>query len=177
MPSKATVTDIANPETADVIAADAVDRLDIPAAEDFLVGSYRTAKNLTNLAHSLREEYGLPSDYRLQVVWRKKGGATRTGKRIAKATVVSDLAQHFSGADVVIWVAADNVADEGLTLDDVKRELFHVLCSIQLEEKSLKPLLMPPDFAAYRKEIEVFGLWKASLREAADVFQQAKLAL
>lgn len=150
--------------------------LRIPEADDFLVSLYRRAPELTQLAEDLREEHGLPSDYRLDVLWRKKGGKARGGRRrMGKVVLVSDLAGHYSQADVVIWLAADNCAALEYGPAEIERELFHQLCAIHLDAKTLRPILMPPDFAAYRRELETYGLWRQSLRDAADALTQARL--
>lgn len=151
--------------------------LSIPDPADML-GMYQAAPELTALADELRERHGLPSDYRLDVLWRKKGGKARGGRRrFGKVVLVSDLAGHYASADVVIWLAADNCLEAEYGPDEIERELFHQLCAIALEPKSLTPMVMPPDFAAYKRELDTYGLWRPSLEEAADAFAQARLGL
>lgn len=111
------------------------------------------------------------------VFWKKSGrtkqGAPNLGGA-SKPSVWLELSEAMRGADWVFTLSADHIADRQWTGFQLEAFLFRLLCSLQkTEEGEVK--VAAPDFAGYLPEVEAYGLWRADLREAGEVFKQPSL--
>ncbi|HQX61832.1 MAG TPA: putative metallopeptidase [Thermomicrobiales bacterium] len=161
-----------------------------PSALTFGDAEFRPAPDLARGAAKLLEAY--PEDLAvLNIVqpvylWRKKGGMSAGKDVLGKTTKLSGMARYLSGyvdnepVDIVIWLAADHLAirsDRG-----IEAVLFHELLHVGLKETDDEddvpaPIVLPHDWAGFRREIEVYGLHTEDARQVAPAFAQVALPI
>ena len=109
----------------------------------------------------------------MDYLWKRKGGKTK-GKPVLGATQkATGLVKYYSGAQFVIWLAADNCRD--MTAKQVEATVFHQLCHIEWDPEDGRVFLVPHDFAGFVAEIEEYGDWKRDLVLAGRAFKQISL--
>lgn len=112
----------------------------------------------------------------IRVYWQK-AGRTRNGAPnmggIKKPSPWYEVGSG-AGADYLLWLAADHIADQQYTGFQLEAFLFHQLCSLQQNEEG-EVKVQAPDFVGYLPEIEAYGLWRVPLKEAGERFRQPSL--
>jgi|GEM_PF-6690306 len=146
-------------------------------------GFYRDPR-LEDLGEAIRADFPELSQVG-NIVWRwkKKGGKAGPTPRLAKVQLLSGISQHFArGADYLLWVAADHVAEQKLTNRQLRAVIYHQLCHLHAErdEETLVLTLSVrgPDFVGFHRELDRFGAWSESLEamvDAADLQRQMPL--
>jgi hypothetical protein len=92
---------------------------------------------------------------------------------LGKCTAPSGLTKFYAQRDWVIWVAADHIRDRQFDDRMVEALVFHELLHCGLTEseepEDVKPTTVGHDIEAFFKEVEVYGLWKTDIAQAAVV--------
>jgi hypothetical protein len=153
-------------------------RIAAPGPIAFGEEQFMPAPELVALAETLRERHEMPTEISLDVLWKREGGAANGRPCWAKMTRThTGLIGFLSAVDVVIWVAADHLANliEPERAPEIAEAiLFSQLCRVDADEK-LRPVIKPLDFVGMTAELEHYGLWRQELRAAAESFEQAQL--
>ena len=177
--------------TVDEVVPEPITRLYMPPTSyAFGAAEFRPAPDLARGAAKLLAQY--PDDLEaLNVIqpvylWRKKGGTAAGKEVLGKTTKLTGMSRYLSGyvdnepVDIVIWLAADNLAirsDRG-----IEAVLFHELLHVGLkeaddEDEPPAAIVLPHDWAGFRREIEAFGLHTADARQVAQAFAQVSLPI
>ena len=150
-------------------------RIEIPDTRTFGAEVFIPAPELLALANKLRDRHEMPTEITLDVLWKREGGKSRGHEVWSKTSLAtSGILGFYSPADVVIWVAADHLAKRKADNKLFEALLFGELCRIGFDD-NLKPVLNPPDFAGFKRELEHYGLWRQDLEGAAEAFEQARM--
>jgi hypothetical protein len=143
---------------------------------------------LTSLAERIQQQYPLKfghlRDFTLVYFWKRRGGK-RAGQPVGGACQkTSGALRHTSGADFIIWIAADNcreASDHELTAL-VFHELRHAGFRTQKvtdedgeENEIVRPAIWGHDWEGFRDEIEEYGLWSDQAKLVAPAFMQLSL--
>jgi len=161
-------------------------------SKDFLPapGLRRVAQTLIHRDQSLRHLI----DVRVEFLWKRKGGTRRGVPNIGDCVMPAGLARHAWNAMAramtgssseavvyVVWLASDHL--ETYTPLQVEASLYRQLCRTGLRTSAARRnapdgssafCIVAPDFQGFTREIMRFGLWNASLVQAAPVFSQAQ---
>lgn len=107
--------------------------------------------------------------------WKRSGG--EAGGRITLGTCkkTSGLLAYETGADFVIWLAADHCRDYGLTNWQVEALVFHELCHITRDLKTGKWGTIGHDAELFVAELHEYGAWTSELRAVARAARQLEL--
>lgn len=119
------------------------------------------APDLEVLAGLLVQERDLltAGHFRVKYLWKREGG-----KAQGKCIKASGPAKHYSEADFIIWLAADQVRDNKFTLRQVNALLYHEHLHIA-ETTEGGPATRDHDVEVFREELESFGLWDTKLQQ------------
>jgi hypothetical protein len=158
-------------------------RFKIPFGTGFYSQEFLPAPSIAKIGAKLIDkwpELDALEDLTIKYEW-KKGGTQGEKATLGKCTKVSGLAQYYSDADFVIWIAADNCRDMEITDAQVEALVYHELkhISVEEDEQTGEPILAvrPHDVEMFYDEIIRYGLWKDDLKGADEVFAQGRLDL
>lgn len=152
----------------------------VPSEQDFdKAGSeYLDAPDLETIGEALIDKqggFGHLREMKITYLWKMKGG-TRAGKAIlGKCQRPTGLLAKFCDAEFIVWLAADHHAAFRSTRFQVEATVFHKLCHTDHDEQNDEPRLVPHDFEAFCREVELYGAWRPDLEKAAQTFQQLRL--
>jgi hypothetical protein len=150
--------------------------LDIPGDSEFEGADYLAAPDLAHVGARMRDEHGPFADkteITIDYLGKRKGGETRGHDRLGAVQIVAGVLSYFCQRDVILWLAADHC--RALKPDQVRAALFHQLCTIDVDRKTLAPRLIAPDVAVFGDELAAFGLWRPALKRIQPFFVQAEL--
>lgn len=163
-----------------VTEGDPDERVVIPAAADFAGEDWMDAAQVELIADALIERWPCFQDHparlataRIVYLFKRKG-ATQPRLLLGKCQRPSGLLARFSGADFIIWLAANNC--RGLTAWQFEALIYHELKHASMETG--EPVIVPHDFEGFASEIEEYGLWKPDVKmiaEAVKVSHQRSL--
>lgn len=132
-----------------------------------VVSSYRRLSHI--------EEHGIS----VAVLWKRKGGKKQGAPTMAKCVKPSGLVAHFCTADFVIWLGADNIAEQEWTSDQIRKLVYHEARHIGWddgdEEHDPKPIILGHDVELFVGEVEDTGAWEHFRQVLGADFKQAGL--
>ena len=145
-------------------------------ADDAFVGDYIADPKLGELAQVLIENCQELSpaceEFRIQYLWKRKGGKSRGSVTLGMCIKLSGLAKYFGKVDFVIWLAADHCRERpGLNFAGT---MFHELMHVDKDENDL-PVTRPHEWEGFSAEVERFGIWRPSMQPIARAFQESLL--
>ncbi len=155
----------------------------MPPSVAFGEGDFIEAPELLRLANDLVRhwpELAFLSEFQGRVLWKRKGGEKGGKATFAKFQVLSGMLEFFSGADWVMWVAADHtrVGEFDAFEEMVYHELLHAEMVLDEEGESLDPPQIRArghDYEGFLQEIRRYGAWAPDLRSAKAAFEQPLL--
>lgn len=155
-----------------ILGGDPEAKFKVPAKEAFLDGEFLEADELGQIGQALIESrpvFASLADAKVIYLWKRK--ATEKPRRLlGKCQRPSGLLRHFSNADFVVWLAANNC--QGFTAWQVEALVFHELKHARMDEDAV-PVLVPHDWEGFVEEIERYGLWKGDIRPIAEAGEKA----
>lgn len=116
--------------------------------------------------------------YRISYVWKRKG--SKKGGELVLGTLskVGPRERHYSHYDYVVEIAADHMRAMLAKHRDIEAAVFHELLHATYTGEDRETLgTRGHDVEAFVDEIEVYGLWRTSLRRAAPIFRQEAIDL
>lgn len=113
------------------------------------------------------------AENRLTYLWKRKGGTSGGVAVLGKTISAGGLVRFVTGAEFVIWLAADNC--EGFTNYALEALVFHELCHVDLPDEHGIQKLRGHDFEAFNDEVATYGAWKQDLERAKRTFAQLPL--
>ncbi len=126
-----------------------------PTDKDFGEAEFIPAPDIRDIERlcfeSIREAH-------LVYLW-KRIGAEKPRRILGKCRRPSGLLAFFSGADFVVWLAANNC--QGLTKFQMEALVFHELKHAAILDG--KPVSIPHDWEGFAEEIQRYGLWKMDM--------------
>lgn len=144
---------------------------------DFLPG-----REIERIAQRLisqhQQRFGHLKEFEVVYLWKAKGGGSGGRLTLGKCVKASGLARHFSNADFVIWLAADNVAAYRLTPRQIEALVFRQLLKAGVsvdKDDNVKPVLLGYDYEGFAEELRVYGFWSDELGRMADTVRQLTL--
>lgn len=144
---------------------DDADAYPVPEDEDFIEGTleheFIDAPDLEQIARTLILDHEMipPQMFRVRYLWRRE----ETGNAVGKTIKATGPLKHMTGADWVIWCAADTPRMGGWTLKQIRALVYHELLHIGMTDKG-KPSARKHDAEVFREEIAEFGLWDDRLK-------------
>jgi hypothetical protein len=144
----------------------------LPGANDFGDADFILAKDLEiigeALISSVTGRMSELSEAKIIYLWKRKG-SERPRRILGKCQHPSGLLEFFSGADFVIWLAANNC--QGLTKWQIEAIVFHELMHAGWVDG--KPAMVPHDCECFAADIQRYGFWKSDLEQIGKVSQEA----
>ncbi|CCF83618.1 putative metallopeptidase [Nitrolancea hollandica] len=138
------------------------------------------ASDLAAIGNALIERdpqrFGHLASFHIAYLWRAKGGTPGGKPKFGMCQRPSGLLKFFSGVDFVVWLAADNCREHGLSNYQIEALVYHELLHAGVTD-DFKPTIWPHDFQAFRAEIETYGAWQTDLQLAQRSFEQLRLNL
>lgn len=113
----------------------------------------------------------VPIDY----LWANTGGKEGGGPKLGKCSVLRGLNGLYCPYDFVIWLAADHARELMLPPKVLEGVLFHELCHCDYDDKG-RPTVRRHDWAGFRSEVEVYGLYLPDMRLMEQSFRQLRMA-
>lgn len=141
---------------------------------------FAEAPKLTEIVNDLINEFGelrFLQKFKIEVLWRQKGGTKGGAPKLGATTVMSGYSRYKSGAHFQIWLAADHIPDAGFTEETYRAYLYHRLswCGYRsTEDGEDRPCLDRPT-EVFPLELERFGLYRADLNPVKAAMQQKSL--
>lgn len=123
------------------------------------------------------EDHGIS----VSVLWKRKGGKKQGAPTFAKCQKPSGLLAHFCTSDFVIWLGADNIAEQEWTTDQIRKLLYHEARHIGWgdgdpeKDEPGKPIILGHDIELFAGEVEDTGAWEHFRQVLAVDFKQAGL--
>lgn len=157
-------------------ALELVRTIRIPTDAEFGEKTFIESEALDDLASELRFRHNMPTEVKIAVLWKQKGGKSGGKIVLGQANLTaSGLLGFYAPVEVVIWLAADHLRELQATPETIEALLFHELCHVAVDEEKLTPKLVAHDFAGFAAELEHYGMWDTELRRAGEAFQQARM--
>lgn len=136
-------------------------------------GDFITSQDIGGLAKTLiarHPQLAYLEGARVIYVWKRRGGKSGGNRTLGKCQKPAGLLRHFSGADYVVWIAADHARDLGFAPREIEAVTFHELLHtewIEEDEDTGKGHfgLCGHDFEGFVAELDAYGPWQANLRE------------
>jgi hypothetical protein len=155
-----------------VISGDPEMKFTLPAANDFGDADFILAPDLEKIGEALIESVsGRMSELteaKIVYLWKRKG-SERPRRILGKCNRPTGLLEYFSGADFVIWLAANNC--HGLTKWQIEAVVFHELMHAGWADGG--PVMVPHDCECFAADIQRYGFWKGDLEAIGKASQEA----
>lgn len=149
-----------------------------PPPSAFGERDFMDAPELERLAAALLEhtpELAFPSMFQIVYAWKREASVSGGRITLGKCIKTSGPLRMYSGADVVIWLAADYFQDQsGRT---IVAALYHELLHVTFDDKTGLPKIRHHDAEVFVNEIERFGLWRLELQHIAAAVTQLELGI
>ena len=117
--------------------------------------------------------------FKVVYLWKRTGGEKGGKATLGQCQKLSGLAKFLSGgeqidetADFCIWLAADWLNDA--STEKVEACTFHELRHIAADDDG-RPFIQTHDVEMFADEVELYGLYRPDLSEAANVLKQARI--
>jgi hypothetical protein len=153
---------------------------DVPVESDFGDKDWLAAPDVKDMAERLVRKhegiFGHYIDLDIAFLWKRKGGKANGKPKLGEAVKVGGLTTAFTDAQIVIWLAADNVYEAMLTTHQAEALVFRQLKRTGLDENG-KPEIKGFDFWGFEDEVKAYGLWNSDLQGAGEAFQQLRLQI
>lgn len=157
------------------------ERIFIPSEDAFGTDEdaidYLPAPEIKRIADDLIERhqrFAHLADVEIVYLWKAKGGKSGGGDRLGYCAKQSGLVRHFSEAEWVVWLAADNCRLYVLSNRQIEALVYHEL-SHAGENKDGQPVVIGHDWEGFAHEIEAYGLWHPSLPSIGRAIRQERL--
>ncbi len=153
-------------------------RFDVPRQNEFLNegADFLEAAPVAVIGRKLikkyDEDFGDIRNAEIIYLWKKKGGSGGGKNVLGKCQKPSGLLSHFTEADYIIWLAADNCL--GLTEFQITALVFHELKHAFYNKQENKYETRSHDFEGFGKEVEIFGNWKSDITAMGASFKRAE---
>lgn len=155
----------------------------VPAAERFTVGQgnmdFIDALDLDDLAREVIRKHPILDWLRereLLFLWKRVGGKSHGRARVAHCVKPTGLLRRATGADFVIWLAADTLREAMYTVGQVEALLYHELRHCDQDENG-KLSIAGHDFEGFASELAEYGAWNPDLENIVDIARQLPLPL
>lgn len=141
-------------------------------------GEYMDAPGLEQLAKVVMEEHAELAylrEWSVRVLWRRQGSGKEA---MGRCKVLSGELRFFTGADWLIWAAADFC--KLMSDRQIEALLFHELmhCEVKVNKAGQqRAATRGHDFEGFGLEVERYGAWDTTLVRAKDSFRQLELGL
>lgn len=141
-------------------------------------GEYMDAPELEQLAKVVMEEHAELAylrEWSVRVLWRRQGSGKEA---MGRCKVLSGELRFFTGADWLIWAAADFC--KLMSDRQIEALLFHELmhCEVKVNKAGQqRAATRGHDFEGFGLEVERYGAWDTTLVRAKDSFRQLELGL
>lgn len=171
-------TTVTGAQLGQYVASLAGGRVRVPTEQEIGDNAFLEAPDLELLADELIERHTTLGHLRALTVhfrWKAKGGKSKGAAVYGKCTKPSGLLADYSGADFIIWLAADYVRDARFTQRQIEALLFHELLHTHTDSETGEPITLAHDFEGFRKEVEEYGWWSQPLLELRNTSMQLKL--
>jgi hypothetical protein len=155
-------------------------RLRIPSDAEFednedFKADHGLVATATDLIERHSGKFGFLRNIEVAYLWKRNGGRSQGKARLGYCAKASGLAKHYSGAEFVIWLAADTCRDYGMGPRELEAALFHEMSHSDYDDEADKPAVRCHDFEGFGDELAEYGLWTADLRRARHAFEQLPL--
>lgn len=151
--------------------------------DDFLKAPelQQIAEHLIATCGELDHLDGAPIRYR----WKRKGGKSNGADVHGKCTRMSGALRHFSGAEFLIWIAADHVREAGYTNLQLEALMFHELLHIELRvnDDETSPdygeerlVIRAHDAEVFLGELQRYGAWRSDHQALQEQYRQLSIA-
>jgi hypothetical protein len=135
------------------------------------------APDLTQMADDLIEKHARLSvltQITIHYLWKRQGGNVKGKTRFGQCQKPSGLLAHYSKADFVIWLAADNCRQSQFTREQVEPLLLHEMLHISqtlTDDGEVRWVIVGHDIEEFAYVVQTHGLWSWDLQR----FQQLAL--
>jgi hypothetical protein len=157
-----------------ILGGDPDEKFGVPDEKAFdLGGEFLDAQGCDKIAEALikdRKCFESLREATIIYLWKKKG-SEKPKMVLGKCQRPSGLLGHFSGADFIIWFAANNC--RGITRWQMEALIFHELKHARKEDG--EAVTVPHDWEGFAEEIERYGLWKRDIQPIAAAISGALL--
>jgi hypothetical protein len=147
-----------------------------------LTGEFQAAPELAELADAIIRHHNIRfkhlSDVKVEYLWKARGGKRNGMLTLGRCQKPSGMLGHYSGAMYIVWLAADNCRDHGMTNWQIEALLFHELSHTDVHEDddgNETYVLAGHDFEGFRQELEHYGAWKTDLKLMTEQIRQMTL--
>lgn len=158
-----------------ILGGDPDERFNVPAEPDFDAqgGEFIEAQGCEKIGEALiqsRDSFASLRDAHVLYLWKRKG-TTKPKMVLGRCNRPSGLLGYYSQADFIIWFAANNCRDNGITRWQMEALIFHELKHAKMEDGVA--VLVPHDCEVFAEEIDRYGLWKRDLQPIAAAVSNA----
>ncbi len=157
----------------------------VPTEDDFDGADFMEDPGLTALfddvvnryaALGAIEEHGI----RVSVLWKRKGGKKQGAATFGKCQKPSGLLAHFCTSQFVIWLGADNIAEQEWTTDQIRKLIYHEARHIGWDEgddenEGKGAVILGHDLELFVGEVADTGAWESFRQTLGQNFKQAGL--
>jgi hypothetical protein len=155
-------------------------RLHIPSDAEFEDDQeFKADHALAALASELEArhpgKFGFLRNVEVAYLWKRNGGRAQGKARVGQCSKTSGLAKHYSGAEFVVWLAADATRDLNFGPRELEAALFHEMSHIDYDDEADRPVVRGHDVEMFVEELTEYGTWRADLRRARHAFEQLPL--
>lgn len=104
---------------------------------------------------------------RLLCRWKREGGRANGRARLTGSQKLSGLLADTTGAQWLVWVAADHLGAGTLTAWQFEALVYHELMHIRAGDG-----VRDHDFVGFIGELERYGMWRLDLQAAGEALRQ-----
>jgi hypothetical protein len=151
-----------------------------PSDAQFGESDFINGDRLEPLAQWLLErspELAPVETFNVQFLWKRKASKSNATLTAGKCIKTSGPLKLYSGADFVIWLAADVFG--AVTPHVLAAALYHELSHISEAEgadDTIRPAVRNHEWEGFVSEIQRFGLWRGELERVSEAVTQLRFA-
>jgi hypothetical protein len=113
--------------------------------------------------------------FTVEFLWKRKASKSGTTLTAGKCIKTSGPLKTYSGADFVIWLAADvfGATSQHILAAALYHELSHITETIDKDDE-IKPSVRSHEWEGFVSEIQRFGLWRGALERVGEAVTQLR---
>lgn len=156
---------------------DSTVRFEVPNIAEFEGETHLVSPELGQIASQLisyHDELGhlINMAAKVDYLWKDKGGKKDGQSTLARIQQPKGELAFYSKQDYILWVAADHCYFYNRF--QITAVLFHELLHTTYNEMEGRLEMRGHDFEGFRREVEVFGYWRRSIRDMAEAFETVR---
>jgi len=170
-----------------MVTAEAIE-IRVPSEDAFNGADFLESDELTALFVDVVDSYDrlrdIIAEHEIDVLalWKRKGGLASGLPVYGRCVKTGGLLSYFAERPFVIWLAADHIASADWTVEQIRRQVYHLSRFIgwrepndTAEDGEGRAVKLRPELMVFEGEVSDTGAWESFRKRVGSEFRQPTL--